>query len=286
MSIQKMIQESIQGNPLGVKKALSEELRVRVGKAIEEKVAENLDENIGGLFKNASEWERSAKDRGLVVKPATHPSGEATKYQIAKDKEGNNRGHFDHGTKSGHLKEEVELDEGLEFHDRVGRNSKSTEIFHKGKHVGTISKHYPRNGRPEGYHTVQYHGSSAPKGAKGILHHERIDSHDDAKKMVAKHFNESVELSEADKPTHQFYATTQYINPSEMKLLHDKKKPFATEKDAFAHIKNRGGRQDGSIHKVHTATGKIVSIRHVAGGQAGYVSDVGRGDPKSVNELK
>ena len=70
-----------------------------------------LDENIGGLFKNASEWENSAKDRGLVVKSATHPSGEMTKYQIAKDKQGNNRGHFDHGTKSGRLKEEVELDE-------------------------------------------------------------------------------------------------------------------------------------------------------------------------------
>jgi len=70
-----------------------------------------LDENIGGLFKNASEWESSAKARGLVVKSATHPSGEITKYQIAKDKQGNNRGHFDHGTKSGRLKEEVELDE-------------------------------------------------------------------------------------------------------------------------------------------------------------------------------
>ena len=67
-----------------------------------------LDENVGGLFKNASEWESSAKARGLVVKSATHPSGEMTKYQIAKDKQGNNRGHFDHGTKSGRLKEEAE----------------------------------------------------------------------------------------------------------------------------------------------------------------------------------
>jgi len=70
-----------------------------------------LDENIAGLFKDASEWEKSAKARGLVVKPATHPSGETTKYHIAKDKQGNNRGHFDHGTKTGRLKEEVELDE-------------------------------------------------------------------------------------------------------------------------------------------------------------------------------
>jgi len=75
-----------------------------------------LDESIGGLFKDSSEWERSAKDRGLVVKPATHPSGEMTKYQIAKDKQGNNRGHFDHGTKSGRLTEEVELNENSPQH--------------------------------------------------------------------------------------------------------------------------------------------------------------------------
>lgn len=67
-----------------------------------------LGENIGGLFKDASEWENSAKARGLVVRSAVHPSGEAIKYQTAKDKEGNNRGHFDHGTKSGRLVEEIE----------------------------------------------------------------------------------------------------------------------------------------------------------------------------------
>ena len=79
---------------------------------------DTIDENIGGLFKNASEWESSAKARGLVVKSMTHPSGEATKYQIAKDKQGNNRGHFDHGTKSGRLKEEVDLDEALNSQQR------------------------------------------------------------------------------------------------------------------------------------------------------------------------
>jgi hypothetical protein len=74
-----------------------------------------LDENIGGVFKNASEWESSAKARGLVVKSMTHPSGEMTKYQIAKDKQGNNRGHFDHGIKSGRLKEEVEFYEETDY---------------------------------------------------------------------------------------------------------------------------------------------------------------------------
>lgn len=62
--------------------------------------------NFGGQFKDSSEWENAAKKRGLVVKLSTHPSGEVIKYQIAKDKSGNNRGHFDHGTKSGRLTEE------------------------------------------------------------------------------------------------------------------------------------------------------------------------------------
>ena len=84
-----------------------------------------FSENIAGTFKDASEWEKSAKARGLVVKSMTHPSGETTKYQIAKDKEGNNRGHFDHGTKSGHLKEEVELDEA-----KLERNTNTVGAHH------------------------------------------------------------------------------------------------------------------------------------------------------------
>ena len=69
--------------------------------------------NFGGQFKDSSEWENAAKKRGLVVKLSTHPSGEVIKYQIAKDKSGNNRGHFDHGTKSGRLTEEADIDEAL-----------------------------------------------------------------------------------------------------------------------------------------------------------------------------
>jgi hypothetical protein len=70
-----------------------------------------VNEGLGGQFKNASDWESEAKSRGLVVKSATHPSGEATKYQIAKDKQGNNRGYFDHGLKKGILNEKSGLGE-------------------------------------------------------------------------------------------------------------------------------------------------------------------------------
>lgn len=73
----------------------------------------DLDEGMGGIYKDADDWANEAKSRGLTVKPATHPSGETTKYQIAKDKYGNNRGHFDHGIKSGRLKEEVDLEESM-----------------------------------------------------------------------------------------------------------------------------------------------------------------------------
>jgi hypothetical protein len=90
-----------------------------------------FSENIGGIFKDASEWEKSAKARGLVVKPATHPSGEMIKYQIAKDKNGNNRGHFDHGTKSGHLKEEVvPVNEEVELDETPNSNWADSAISH------------------------------------------------------------------------------------------------------------------------------------------------------------
>jgi hypothetical protein len=111
-----------------------------------------LDENIAGLFKDASEWEKSAKARGLVVKPATHPSGEATKYHIAKDQQGNNRGHFDHGTKTGRLKEAVELDEISDelkkrYHEK-GREDVYNRFTGRGKYEKPKDPaHYTPTGR-------------------------------------------------------------------------------------------------------------------------------------------
>ena len=100
-----------------------------------EKISEEaaINENIAGKFKDASEWEKAAKSRGLFVKSMTHPSGETTKYQIAKDKEGNNRGHFDHGTKSGHLKEEAAINEAADL--RV------TKIYNKWPKKATYAVH-------------------------------------------------------------------------------------------------------------------------------------------------
>jgi hypothetical protein len=186
MTIQKIIQESINSNPLEMKEALAEELRLRIGIALEAKI-----------------------------------------------------------------NEAVELDE-ISYRDSGAQNMM-------------------RASRKADKEADKVRAQAAKAAAKEA-----------AKK---KPVQEETDLSEADKPMHQYYATTQYINRSEIKMLHDKKKPFATEKEAFEHIKSRGGRQDGTIHKVNTANGKIVSLRHVAGGQAGYVSDVGAGDPKNVSEL-
>jgi hypothetical protein len=213
MSIQRLIQESINRNPLEMKEALEEELRSRISEALDAKM------------------------------------------------------------------EKVELDEAASFESVL----KAHEYSGSGKNYtgigGTKVTHY-------GDHVVSYNeadGRKVHKTPSSLNKHLNL-LHDH--EISLKSMKEEVELGEAaEKPAHQYYATTQYMNRSEMKMLHDKKKPFATEKEAFEHIKSRGGRQDGTIHKVHTATGKIVSLRHVASGQAGYVSNVGAGDPKHLNEL-
>lgn len=86
-----------------------------------------------------------------------------------------------------------------------------------------------------------------------------------------------------NKPTYHYYVTD---FDKKSKLQHPKNKPFATERDAFAHIKNKPKQKHGLIHKVHTETGKIVSHRGVWDGQAGYTSQVGKGDPNHLSQLK
>lgn len=371
MSIQKIIQESINKNPLEVKEALAEELKSRISEALAAKMEEvDLDEAV------EVRHDRYMRSHGKKARDTGHPGSwmfthkEYGTPDYNDDKEVHTvRGKFsdakksaqkwakEHGHRSVYVMESVEqIDEGLDFQNKTSRSGASTtHIYHNGKHLGTIAKHFTKS-NPNGSYRIQYNSDTIPAGSKGLHAHEGLPSQDAAKKLVSKHVNESVEhideldrktlhsyltkssndlkaintarkitandkspedvkhhadltrkagnrkkgfsraydrlakgeveLGEAaEKPAHQYYATTQYMRPSEMKMLHDKKKPFATEREAFDHIKKQGGRQDGTIHKVHTATGKIISLRHVAGGQAGYVSDVGRGDPKHLSEL-
>lgn len=70
MSIQKIIQESINGNPLEMKEALQEELRARVAEAIAAKMEEvDLDESFEEGDKVHFEDEYGQKLHGHITKP-------------------------------------------------------------------------------------------------------------------------------------------------------------------------------------------------------------------------
>lgn len=100
---------------------------------------------------------------------------------------------------------------------------------------------------------------------------------------------EEVEFAEEQMPAYHYYATKNGIGAKEMKLTHSKGKPFTSENDAFNHIVKTGGRQSGIIHKVNSATGKVVQHRGVDGGQKGYptpASDMPGDAPKHVRDLK
>ena len=92
-------------------------------------------------------------------------------------------------------------------------------------------------------------------------------------------------LAEEQKPAYHYYATKNGIGAKEMKLTHSKSKPFTSETDALKHL----GRQNGIIHKVNSATGKVVQHRGIDGGQKGYptpASDMAGDAPKHVRDLK
>ena len=71
MSIQKIIQESINGNPLEMKEALAEELRDRIRLALESKVDEDMSEEVEELD------ELSKKTLGSYVRKAADSMGNA-----------------------------------------------------------------------------------------------------------------------------------------------------------------------------------------------------------------
>jgi hypothetical protein len=102
-------------------------------------------------------------------------------------------------------------------------------------------------------------------------------------------FKEEVELDEEQNPTYHYYVTKNDMSANEMKLTHSKDKPFTSETDAFNHIVKTSGRQAGIIHKVNSATGKVVQHRGVDRGQRGYpisASNMAGDDPKHVRDLR
>jgi hypothetical protein len=104
MSIQKVIQESIAGNPLEMKEALSEELRNRVAEAIAAKMEEtDLEENFGAAIKRAeSSRQRALKKAASMVKKGFSHEVAAKNHDVKV------------ADLKKHLGEEVDLDEALD----------------------------------------------------------------------------------------------------------------------------------------------------------------------------
>ena len=119
---------------------------------------------------------------------------------------------------------------------------------------------------------------------------KELKRHKGIAKAANKLTKEEVEINEEDKSTaYHYYATKNGIGAKEMKLTHAKSKPFTSETDALKHIVKSGGRQDGIIHTVNSATGKIVQHRGIDGGQKAYptpASDMSSDAPKHVRDLK
>lgn len=61
MSVQKIIQESINGNPLEMKEALAEELRARVALALEAKMSKDEEEDDSSDSEEDNEDEEEEK---------------------------------------------------------------------------------------------------------------------------------------------------------------------------------------------------------------------------------
>lgn len=69
-------------------------------------VVEQLLSEGGMEFDRFEIWQTNAKHRGLVVRTGTHPeTGDIDVYSTAKDREGNERGFFDHLKQHGELHE-------------------------------------------------------------------------------------------------------------------------------------------------------------------------------------
>lgn len=173
-----------------------------------------------------------------------------------------------HGHSSVYVMEEVELDEGMK--------EKISGVIRREK-----QKEYPLlQNRRDVAATKAGSAYAAGDHKKGDRYMKWRD--DNMKK-------EEVELDEAETPTYHYYATKNGIGAKEMKLTHAKSKPFTSETDALKHIIKNGGGGRGIIHKVDSATGKIVQHRGIDGGQKAYptpASDMASDAPKHMRDLK
>ena len=106
---------------------------------------EPLKEDFGGKFSDFHHWEKEAKARRLTVKRGTHPNGNADSYSRAKDREGNDRGHFDHETRNGHLGEESHKESIGESAESADHGLKNHSSLKPGDKVETWNDYGPRH---------------------------------------------------------------------------------------------------------------------------------------------
>ena len=229
MSIQKIIQESINNKPLEMKEAFAEELRNRVAEALAAKMeeVEQIDEiskaTLGSYIKKAG---------GTSLNSAgAHMADYGANRNPKSFKKGINRAKGVMRAADRLTKEEAEqLDEGLDFQNKTSRSGASTtHIYHNGKHLGTIAKHFTKS-NPNGSYRIQYNSDTIPAGSKGLHAHEGLPSQDAAKKLVSKHVNESVEqIDELDRKTLHNYLTK---SSSDLKAINTARKITANDKSS------------------------------------------------------
>ena len=136
MSIQKLIQESIAGNPLEMKEALVEELKSRISEALAAKMEEAKvdDPHKGSTPISGLAAARNGHRLGKTYNNPHHPKYHKDSHSRWDDEYKNETSRLKN---KGAVKEEVELDESVSFKKT---DSGDHHIHHNGKPVGRITK--------------------------------------------------------------------------------------------------------------------------------------------------
>lgn len=186
MSIQKIIQESINKNPLEVKEALAEELRNRVAEAIAAKMEEvDLDEAVS--FKKTDSGDHhihfNGKPVGKITKTSSMGSsgysvrigGNTSKHEVSdesslKAAKDSAKWHLTSSESPVKIKEEVDLDEAVEVrHDRYMRShgKKARDSGHPGNWMFTHKEYgTPDYNDSKEVHSVRGKFADAKKSAQ------------------------------------------------------------------------------------------------------------------------
>lgn len=125
MTVKRIIQEAIAENPIGLKEALSEELRGRVALALETKISESteeLDEGVRGLFQKIKPGDHvhyNTGDKSDPIKKAKVVGKNKGGELVIDHGDGKHKYLYTSDVVKHTVKEELELDENFEDGDKV-----------------------------------------------------------------------------------------------------------------------------------------------------------------------